>query len=133
MKLCLYSLWFQATFKQLSSTAVLPFNEPVEAMDYDSGKCKLVLTSHTAGKIKLFHEKWYEKIALQISKVLKLFRKHIINLDQKLEWDKRGGNVLFHIMHILPWKENISQLRSWIWNAVSQMLISDGNIINMGF
>jgi hypothetical protein len=26
----------------------------VEAMDYDSGRCQLVLTSHT-GKIKLFH------------------------------------------------------------------------------
>ena len=53
-KLCLYLLSFQGTFRQLSSTAVLPFNEPVEAMDYDSSKSKLVLTSHT-GKIKLFH------------------------------------------------------------------------------
>ena len=44
---------FQATFKQFSSTAVLSFNEPVKAMDFDSGNCKLVLTSHT-GKIKLF-------------------------------------------------------------------------------
>lgn len=52
-ELCLRSLSFQVTFKQFSSTAVLPFNEPVEAMDFDSGKCKLVLTSHT-GKIKLF-------------------------------------------------------------------------------
>lgn len=51
--LCLYLFSFQTTFKQLSSTAVLPFNEPVEAMDYDSRKRQLVLTSHT-GKIKLF-------------------------------------------------------------------------------
>lgn len=44
----------QDTFKELSSTAVLPFNEPVEAIDYDKNKRRLVLSSHT-GKIKLFH------------------------------------------------------------------------------
>jgi hypothetical protein len=33
--------------------AVLPFNEPVEAIDYDRNKCRLILSSHT-GKIKLF-------------------------------------------------------------------------------
>ncbi|KDR76616.1 hypothetical protein GALMADRAFT_139529 [Galerina marginata CBS 339.88] len=43
----------QDFFKELSSTTVLPFNEPVEAMDYDK-KNKLVLSSH-GGKIKLFH------------------------------------------------------------------------------
>ena len=43
----------QDQFKELSSTAAFPFNEPVEAMDYDK-KSKLVLSSHT-GKIKLFH------------------------------------------------------------------------------
>jgi|SRR5882757_288883 len=42
----------QGTFKELSNTAILPFNEPVEAMDYDRYKCRLVLSSHT-GKIKL--------------------------------------------------------------------------------
>ena len=36
------------------STADLPFNKPVEAMDYDMKKRRLVLSSHT-GKIKLFH------------------------------------------------------------------------------
>ena len=30
----------------------MPFNEPIEAMDYEWCKCKLVLSSHT-GKIKL--------------------------------------------------------------------------------
>ena len=33
--------------------AVLPFNEPVEAIDYDHNKRQLILSSHT-GKIKLF-------------------------------------------------------------------------------
>ncbi|KIM35109.1 hypothetical protein M413DRAFT_14714 [Hebeloma cylindrosporum] len=40
-------------FKEVSSTAVLPFNEPVEGMDYDRSKGRLALTSHT-GRIKLF-------------------------------------------------------------------------------
>jgi len=43
----------QDHFRELSSTAVLPFNEPVEAMDYDANNSRLVLSSHT-GKIKLF-------------------------------------------------------------------------------
>ncbi len=44
----------QDHFKELSSTAVLPFNEPVEALDYDTNKRRLVLSGHT-GKIKLFN------------------------------------------------------------------------------
>jgi hypothetical protein len=83
--LCLFS--FQANFKQLSSTAVLLFNEPVEAMDYDSGKYKLVLTSHT-GKIKLFHveKNGTKKATLRIAMILKtLFRNRNINVDQELE------------------------------------------------
>ena len=43
----------QGVFKELSSMAVLPFNEPVEAIDYDRNKCRLILSSHM-GKIKLF-------------------------------------------------------------------------------
>jgi len=43
----------QDQFKELSSTAVLPFNESVEAIDYDRNKNRLALSSHT-GKIKLF-------------------------------------------------------------------------------
>lgn len=43
----------QNQFKELSSTAVLPFNEPVEAIDYDVIKSRLVLSSH-GGQIKLF-------------------------------------------------------------------------------
>lgn len=43
----------QGVFKELSSMAVLPFNEPVEAFDFDRNKCRIVLSSHT-GKIKLF-------------------------------------------------------------------------------
>ena len=83
----MYSLTSQATFKQLSNTAVLPFNEPVEAMDYDSGKSKMVLTSHT-GKIKMFHveKNGTKKITLQIAMILlTLLRNPNINVDQKLE------------------------------------------------
>ena len=83
----MYSLTFQATFKQLSNTAVLPFNRPVEAMDYNSGKSKMVLTSHT-GKIKMFHveKNGTKKITLQIAMILlTLLRNPNINVDQKLE------------------------------------------------
>ena len=44
----------QNNFKELSSTVVLPFNEPVESMDYDRNKSRLALSSQT-GKIKIFH------------------------------------------------------------------------------
>ena len=67
--------------------AVLPFNEPVEAMDYNNRKCKLVLTSHT-GKIKLFHiEKNGTKnhLANCCVVILTLFMDHNINVDKKLE------------------------------------------------
>ena len=43
----------QNSFKELSNTNVLPFNEPVESMDYDGNNSRLALSSHT-GKIKLF-------------------------------------------------------------------------------
>jgi hypothetical protein len=43
----------QKSFKELSNTSVLPFNEPVESMDYDRNKSRLALSSHT-GKIKVF-------------------------------------------------------------------------------
>jgi hypothetical protein len=58
----------------------------VEAMDFDNGKCKLVLTSHT-GKIKLFHveKNGTKKATLRIAMVLTLFRNPNINVDQKLE------------------------------------------------
>jgi len=84
--LCLYLFSFQTTFKQLSSTAVLLFNEPVEAMDYDSGKCQLVLTSHT-GKIKLFHveKNGTKKTTLRMAMILTMFRNCNINVDQELE------------------------------------------------
>jgi hypothetical protein len=41
------------TFKELSSTAVVPFNEPVESMDYDRNNCRLILSSRT-GILKAF-------------------------------------------------------------------------------
>jgi len=44
----------QNSFKELSHTSVLPFNEPVESMDYDRNKSWLALSSHN-GKIKVFH------------------------------------------------------------------------------
>jgi hypothetical protein len=44
----------QNSFKELSNTSVLPFNEPVESMDYDGNNSRLALSSHT-GKIKIFH------------------------------------------------------------------------------
>jgi hypothetical protein len=59
----------------------------VEAMDYDSDKCKLVLTSHT-GKIKLFHveKNGSKKATLRIAIMLTtLFRNRNINVDQELE------------------------------------------------
>ena len=82
----LYLFSFQATFKQLSSTAILPFNEPVEAMDYDGGKCQLVLTSHTS-KIKLFHveKNGMIKITLRMAMILTTVRNCNINVDQELE------------------------------------------------
>jgi WD40 repeat protein len=43
----------QDTFKELSSTTVLPFNEPVESMDYDRNECRLILSSRT-GKVKAY-------------------------------------------------------------------------------
>ena len=43
----------QDMFKELSSTAVVPFNEPVESMDYDRINCRLILSSRT-GKVKAF-------------------------------------------------------------------------------
>ena len=43
----------QNSFKELSNTSVLPFNKPVESMDYDKNKSRFVLSSHT-GKIKVF-------------------------------------------------------------------------------
>jgi hypothetical protein len=44
----------QNSFKELSNTGVLPFNEPVESMDYDRNNSRLALSSQT-GKIKIFH------------------------------------------------------------------------------
>lgn len=44
----------QDQFKELSSTSAMSFNEPIEAMDYDKNKSRLVVSSHT-GKIKMFH------------------------------------------------------------------------------
>lgn len=43
----------QDTFKELSSTAVVPFNEPVESMDYDRNNCRLILSSRT-GMLRAF-------------------------------------------------------------------------------
>ncbi|KAF8878985.1 hypothetical protein CPB84DRAFT_1852222 [Gymnopilus junonius] len=40
-------------FKELSSTSVLPFNEPVECMDYDCHRCRLVLCGHS-GKLRMY-------------------------------------------------------------------------------
>jgi hypothetical protein len=56
-------------------------------MDYDSGKHKLVLTSHT-GKIKLFHVETNgtKKATLRIAMILTtLFRNRNFNVDQELE------------------------------------------------
>jgi hypothetical protein len=55
-------------------------------MDYDGGKCQLVLTSHT-GKIKLFHveKNGMKKITLRMAMILTTFRNCNINVDQELE------------------------------------------------
>lgn len=134
-KLCLYLFSFQATFKQLSSTAVLPFNEPVEAMDYDSDKCKLVLTSHT-GKIKLFHveKNGSKKATLRIVIMLTtLFRNRNINVDQELEWYNRGEMCCSTFSTFYLERRKHHDLWSWIWDAVSRTLVSDASIINMAF
>ncbi len=38
---------------EVSHTSVFSYNEPVEAMDYDQSKCRLVVTSHL-GRTKMF-------------------------------------------------------------------------------
>lgn len=43
---------FQVAFKELSQTNAFAFNEPVETMDYDQYKSRLVVCSHF-GKIKM--------------------------------------------------------------------------------
>ena len=59
-----FVLYFEkGAFKELSSTTVLPFNEPVEAMDYDHNKGRLIVSSHT-GKIKLYQVEKNGKINL---------------------------------------------------------------------
>ncbi|KAF8886712.1 WD40-repeat-containing domain protein [Gymnopilus junonius] len=40
-------------FKELSSTSVLPFNKPVECMDYDRHRCRLMLCGHS-GKLRMY-------------------------------------------------------------------------------
>ena len=124
---------FQATFKQLSSTAVLPFNEPVEAMDFDSGKCKMALTSHTS-KIKLFHveKNGTKKITLWIiTMILTLFRNFNMYVDQKLEWHKRGKMCYSMFCMFYLERRKHCNFRSWVWNAVSKMLITNASIINI--
>ena len=114
-KLCLYSLSFQATFKQLSSTAVLPFNEPVEAMDYDSGKCKLVLTSHT-GKIKLFHiEKNGTKTPpCELScRDINIVQEPSYQCGRKIGMRPMRENASFLDPYILPRMEKVSQFSVW--------------------
>ena len=110
MKLCLYLFSFQTTFKQLSSTAVLPFNEPVEAMDYDSNKCKLVLTSHT-GKIKLFHveKNGTKKATLRIAMILTPCSGTLISMWTK-NWNDtvEGKCVIPRSVHFTSKGENIA-------------------------
>jgi hypothetical protein len=110
MKLCLYLFSFQTTFKQLSSTAVLPFNEPVEAMDYDSNKCKLVLTSHT-GKIKLFHveKNGTKKATLRIATILTPCSGTLISMWTK-NWNDtvEGKCVIPRSVHFTSKGENIA-------------------------
>ena len=134
-KICLYLFSFQATFKQVSSTAVLPFNEPVEAMDYDSDKCKLVLTSHT-GKIKLFHieKNGTKKANMRIVMMLTtLSRNRNINVDQELEWHNRGEMCYSTFGTFYLERRKHRDLWSWIWDAVSRMFLSDASIINMAY
>lgn len=49
--------------------AVLPFNESVEAIDYDRNKCQLILSGHT-GKIKLFQVEKNGKINLLCQRLM---------------------------------------------------------------
>ena len=44
----------QDQFKEMSSTAVMPFNEPIEAIDYNKNKGRLELSSHSE-KIRVCH------------------------------------------------------------------------------
>ena len=44
----------QDQFKEMSSTAVMPFNEPIEAIDYNKNKGRLGLSSHSE-KIRVCH------------------------------------------------------------------------------
>ena len=44
----------QDQFKEMSSTMVMPFNEPIKAIDYDKNKGQLASLSHS-GKIRVCH------------------------------------------------------------------------------
>jgi len=80
------------TFKQFSSTAVLPFNEPVEAMDFDSGNCKLVLTSHT-GKIKLFQVEKNGNLICMWTKNWNETSERKCVIPRSVHFTSKGGNI----------------------------------------
>jgi len=104
-----------ATFKQLSSTAVLPFNEPVEAMDYDSDKCRLVLTSHS-GRIKLFQ---VEKNGTVISMWTKNWNDTIEGkcvIPRSVHFTSKGENIAIFGLEsgMLVLKSTVTGIDVWI-------------------
>lgn len=106
--------------------AVLPFNEPVEAMDYDSGKCKLVLTSHT-GKIKLFHvEKNGTKTPPCESCRINIVQGPSYQCGRKIGMRPMTENVSFLDLYILLQMEKVSQFS--VWSLDYCKVVSDMNL-----
>ena len=82
--------------------AVLPFNESVEAIDYDHNKCQLILSSHT-GKIKPFQVEKNGKINLSKINAQLYFRNNDCNVEQKLE-QYAGGKMCYPEVYFFYWE-----------------------------
>ena len=81
----------QDMFKELSSTAVVPFNEPVESMDYDRNNCRLILSSRT-GMLKAFQVEKNGTLIFCWSKDLNDTWKGVI--PRSVRFTGKGENVL---------------------------------------
>lgn len=87
----------QGAFKELSSAAVLPFNEPVEAIDFDRNKCRLVLSSHT-GIIKLYQVEKNGRINLLLSED----NAHQPSGTMVIMWSKNWNDTLVEGKCVIP-------------------------------
>jgi hypothetical protein len=68
---------------------------------------------------------------LRIAMILTtLFRNRNFNVDQELEWHKRGEMCYSTFYTFYLERRKHRDLWSWIWNTVSETLLSDACIIN---